>query len=250
MLPFDEAGDGPAIVLLHAGVADRTMWTEHLAPLAAAGHRVVAFDLPGFGEAPVPQGEDAPWIAVLQAMDALAIERAALVGCSFGGAVALRVAAVAPERVTALAVCSAPFGSAEPSAELRAAWAAEEDALERGDTDAAVDAVVATWTLPGASATLRARVATMQRRAFAQQARASAPEAPDPLDGDPQALGRLAVPVLVMVGEHDRPDFHEAAALLTQTLPGARAERIAGAGHLAPLETPETFRGLVLDLLA
>ena len=51
-LPHDEAGDGPAVVLLHAGIADRTMWSEHLDSLAAAGFRVIAPDLPGFGEAP------------------------------------------------------------------------------------------------------------------------------------------------------------------------------------------------------
>ena len=63
-------------------------------------------------------------------MDALAIDRAALVGNSFGGAVALRAAAVAPDRVTALALISAPAPGVEPSDELEAAWAAEEEALE------------------------------------------------------------------------------------------------------------------------
>ncbi|MGH9062286.1 MAG: alpha/beta fold hydrolase [Acidimicrobiales bacterium] len=51
LLPYDEAGDGEPVILLHAGVADRTMWHEHLEPLAAAGYRVLAIDLPGFGEA-------------------------------------------------------------------------------------------------------------------------------------------------------------------------------------------------------
>jgi 3-oxoadipate enol-lactonase len=101
MLPHDEAGSGPVLLLLHAGIADRTMWAEHLEPLAAAGYRAIAVDLPGFGEAPVAPGEQAPWADVLETMDALAIDRAALVGNSFGGAVALRIAAVAPLRVSA-----------------------------------------------------------------------------------------------------------------------------------------------------
>ena len=45
MLPFDEIGSGPVIVLLHAGIADRTMWREHLAPLADAGYRALALDM-------------------------------------------------------------------------------------------------------------------------------------------------------------------------------------------------------------
>ena len=49
ILPYDEAGSGEAIVLIHAGIADRTMWSEHLEPLAAAGYHAIAVDLPGFG---------------------------------------------------------------------------------------------------------------------------------------------------------------------------------------------------------
>ena len=56
-----KTGEGPAVVLLHAGIADRTMWSEHLEPLADAGYRAVAVDLPGFGEAAVDPGEQAPW---------------------------------------------------------------------------------------------------------------------------------------------------------------------------------------------
>jgi 3-oxoadipate enol-lactonase len=250
MLPHDEAGSGPVVVLLHAGVADRAMWSEHLPPLADAGFRAVALDLPGFGEAPVGQGEQAPWADVLATMDALAIDRAALVGNSFGGAVALRVAVVAPERVSALVLVSTPAPGIEPSAQLEAVWQAEEAALERGDIDGAVSAVVAAWTLPDAPAALRDRVAAMQRRAFALQDDAGpVSEAPDPLEEEPEALATIAVPALVAVGESDLEDFHTGAEAMAQTLPQSRLVTIAGAGHLAPLETPERFRELLLDFL-
>ena len=144
-LPHDEDGQGPALILVHAGIADRRMWSDHIEPLAAAGLRVVALDLPGFGEAPVAEGEDAPWKDVLATLDALGIERATLVGNSFGGAVALRVAAVAPERVEAIALISAPVPGVEPSEQLQAAWSAEEDALEGEDLDGAVEAVLEHW---------------------------------------------------------------------------------------------------------
>ncbi len=171
-LPYDEAGSGPVIVLLHAGVADRTMWREHLEPLAAAGYRVIALDLPGFGEAHVPPGAQAPWNDVLETMNVLGVERAALVGNSFGGAVALRVAAVAPVAASALALISTPPPDLEPSPELQAAWEAEEAALERGE--AAVQAVVDAWTLPDAPAELRER-----RRRDAARARSRSKRGPD-----------------------------------------------------------------------
>src|SRR5579862_5325650 len=51
-LPHDLIGAGPAVVLVHAGVADRAMWSDHLQPLAREGYRVLALDMPGFGDAP------------------------------------------------------------------------------------------------------------------------------------------------------------------------------------------------------
>jgi 3-oxoadipate enol-lactonase len=250
MLPHDETGSGPAVVLLHAGIADRTMWSEHLGPLADAGYRPVAVDLPGFGEARVAPGEQAPWVDVLRTMDELSIERAALVGNSFGGAVALRAAVVAPGRVSALALISAPPPALEPSPELAAAWKAEEAALQRGDIEAAVEAVVDAWTLPDASPELRARVAVMQRRAFALQAEApSTTEAPDPVEQRPETLARLRVPALVAAGELDKRDFRLGAEAMARTLAHAHHSVIEGAGHLAPLETPEAFRELVLSFL-
>jgi pimeloyl-ACP methyl ester carboxylesterase len=206
-------------------------------------------DLPGFGEAAVAQ-EQAPWADVLETMDALNVDSAALVGNSFGGAVALRVAVISPERVIALALVSAPGPEFEPSTELQAAWDREESVLERGDIEAAVDAVVEAWTLPDAPAALRHRVAAMQRRAFEVQAPAGTPsEVPDPIDEPAVALARLATPALVAVGQFDMSDFNAAADTLAQLLPSARHTVIAGAGHLSPLEQPDAFQALLLDFL-
>jgi pimeloyl-ACP methyl ester carboxylesterase len=226
------------------------MWAEHLQPLADAGCRAIALELPGFGEVQLPQDLYAPWTDVLRTMDELGIERAALVGDSFGAAVALRVALVAPERVSALVLCSTQAPGSEPSPELKAAWAAEQAALERGDTEAAVEAVVDAWTLPDAPQALRERVGAMQRRTFElQEEDEMPPEAPDPAEEDPAALARLDVPALILVGEHDKRDYLDGAEVLARTLPRARHFVISGAGHLAPLETPEAFRELVLDFL-
>jgi pimeloyl-ACP methyl ester carboxylesterase len=240
------------VVLLHAGVADRTMWHEHLEPLAAAGYRVIAPDLPGFGETRVPPGPQAPWNDVLETMEALGVKMAALVGNSFGGAVALRVAVVAPVAVSALALISTPPPDLEPSPELEAVWEAERLALERGDVDAAVQAVVDAWTLPDAPAELRGRVGEMQRRAIVLQAEATgATEAPDPLEENPTLLETLDVPALVAAGDREQfSDFRDGAEELARSLPRARHAVIEGAGHLAPLETPSTFRELLLTFLA
>jgi hypothetical protein len=61
-------------VELLSAVADRRMWREHPAVIAGAGHRVIAMDLPGFGEAPLAQ-QDAPWADVPETMDGQATSR-------------------------------------------------------------------------------------------------------------------------------------------------------------------------------
>jgi pimeloyl-ACP methyl ester carboxylesterase len=247
-LPYDQAGDGSPVVLLHAGIADRTMWSEQLEPLAASGHRAIAMDMPGFGEAPVTDPL-APWEDVLETLDALGVERAALVGNSFGGAVAVCVAMEAPERVEALVLVSAPAPGIDPSPELEAAWAAEEEALEGDDVDAAVAAVVDAWLLPDAPAALRDRVAAMQRRAFDLQLSADdVDETDDPLETNPDALGTLSLPALIVTGEHDMPDFQIAADFYARKL-NARHVVVPGARHLAPLEAPEAFSELLLKFL-
>jgi pimeloyl-ACP methyl ester carboxylesterase len=251
VLPHDDIGSGEAVLLLHAGVADRTMWSDHLPWLADQGFRAIAPDLPGFGESEVAPGPQAPWEDVLRTMRELDVDRAILVGNSFGAAVALRAAVLAPAAVSRMLLISPPpLTFDEPSAQLMAAWEAEEAALGRGDLDAAVAAVVEAWLRPDSPKALRDRLASMQRRAFELQSSATgAEDAPDPLDEHPQGLEKLLSPVLTAAGEFDMPDFQRSARDLADLLPQARATLIAGAGHLAPLETPELFRELMLELV-
>jgi 3-oxoadipate enol-lactonase len=247
---FDHAGDGPAVMLVHAGIADRRMWQADLPGLADQGWHAIAPDLPGFGEHAPTADPPAPWTFLAHVLDELAIDRAVVIGCSFGGAVALRFAVTAPERVAALALISAPAPGLEPSAQLEAAWTAESEAMERGDIDGAVDAVLAAWLAPDAPPDLRDSVAAMQRRAFELDPTGEMPQPADPLEGHPECLSGVEVPALVAAGERDMPDFLWSARQLAQALPRSSHHVIAGAGHLAPLETPEVFRGLLGEFLA
>jgi pimeloyl-ACP methyl ester carboxylesterase len=105
------------------------------------------------------------------------------------------------------------------------------------------------WTLPDAPAEIRERIATMQRRALELQVGTEVSQAPDPLE---EGLGRLAEieqPALVAVGGRDKQDFIAGAEAMARALPNAHHELIPDAGHLAPLETPEAFRELLLGFL-
>lgn len=247
---FDHAGDGPAVMLVHAGIADRRMWRPYLPWLAGEGWHAIAPDLPGFGEHAVSPDAPAPWDFLGEVLDELGVERAVVVGNSFGGAVALRLAVSAPARVRALAMISSPAPGMTPSPQLEAAWTAEMEAMDRGDIDGAVDAVLSAWLAPDAPAELRELVAAMQRRAFELDPEGMLPRPSDPVEEHPERVGEVAVPVLVAAGETDMPDFLWSARTLADTVPGASHHIIAGAGHLAPLETPEAFRALLTGFLA
>jgi pimeloyl-ACP methyl ester carboxylesterase len=227
------------------------MWEEHLGWLADAGYRAIAVDLPGFGEAPVQPGAQAPWEDVLATLHELDVDRAVLIGNSFGAAVALRLAAVAPAVVSGLILISPPPLNHDPSPELAAAWEAEEAAWERGDLDGVATAVAEAWVQPDAPPGLRERVRAMQRQAAELQAAAGAvEEAPDPLEGNTEPLEHLNVPVLAAAGQDDMSDFKQGAAEIARLVPRGQATTIKGAAHLAPLETPDEFRALVTGFLA
>lgn len=250
LLRFDDVGRGDAVVLLHARPADRTMWAEQLRVLAAVGCRVVAIDLPGYGESPSPsEGASAPWLDVLETLDHLEIQRALLVGNSLGAQVALQATAVDAARVEGLVLMSYRPHDQPPSALLEAAWDAESSALASGDIEAAVRAGVEAWTGPEAPPAVRDHAATMLRGDLRRQATGvELPVAENPLD-DVHALDRFDAPVRIGVGEMDMPDFFEGAESLRRRLGAPPVDTIPRSGHLIPLEQPMAAVKLVLEVL-
>ena len=85
---YDVRGHGPTVVLIHAGVADSRMWGPQVDSFGRT-HTVVRVDLPGFGESTIESSVVSYRRTVAEALDAAGLNRAALVGTSFGGATAL-----------------------------------------------------------------------------------------------------------------------------------------------------------------
>ena len=115
----ETGGDGDPLVLVHAGVADARMW-EPIVPALAATRRVVRFDMRGFGQSRSWRGAFSPAADLAALLDAVAIPRAHVVGASFGGLVALELAATAPDRVASLVLLAAALPDIEESADLLA----------------------------------------------------------------------------------------------------------------------------------
>jgi pimeloyl-ACP methyl ester carboxylesterase len=252
LLPSTEAGRGRPVVLLHARPTDRTMWNAHLPLLAEAGVRAIAVDLPGHGDATVPDHREvAPWSDLLETLDHLGVDSFMLAGNSLGALVALQTAVTAPERVTGLVLIGYRPHDQPASPRLNAAWEAERTALAAGDMDAAVKAGVQAWTSARATEEVRDHAARMLRRQLTGQlSHGEPPQAADPLGTGPEALRTLRdVPALVGVGEHDMPDFHEGGEVLARDLDADAITVIPGTGHLAPLEQPAAFCTLLLDFV-
>lgn len=231
------------VVLLHAGVCDHRMWEPVVPALHDAGLRVTAPDLRGFGSRPVGVGRFSHAHDVLALLDGIGADRADVVGASFGGRVALQVAALAPERVRSLALLAPALPAWEYSdPELLAYGEAEEAAIARGDIDAAVELNVRFWADVLAPEE-RDYVAEAQRRAF-ELGGEEAEEEEVPLD-----LAAIGAETLVMVGDRDNPDFVDIARHLADTLPGPELRVVEGAGHLLALERPDVVSAALAEWL-
>jgi pimeloyl-ACP methyl ester carboxylesterase len=229
------------------------MWDDQVASFAGAGWTVVRADLPGFGETPVPDGPVALWATLRDLLDHLGVERAVVVGCSLGGRAAVDLALAAPDRVRALVlVGSGLVGHRFQEAALFELWDQSEDAIERGDHQEAARVEVDTWVV-GMDRDPAAVDPEVRRRVTGMLLTAYAHGEADLEEPDPPAAGRLgevAVPTLVLVGEHDRPDIHAMAGALAAGIPGAERVVLAGTAHLPNMERPDEFNRVVLEFLA
>lgn len=258
-MAWESAGAGPAVLLIHAGIANRTMWDpqwEHWRDRLA----LIRYDQRGFGESADPAPPYSLHGDALAVLDAAGVEQAAVIGASIGGSAALDLALAAVDRVAALVTVAATPSGHEPGADLVAEFGRVEAAYEQGGIEAANEVELAIWVDgPGREPEqvdrgVRAHVAEMNRDALRREEareQAGAPLEPAPLE--PPALGRLAevaVPTLVVTGEHDQPSALAGAAAIAAGVPGARAAEIAGAAHLPSLERPQAFDAAVMPFLA
>ncbi|MDC0767975.1 alpha/beta fold hydrolase [Streptomyces sp. HD] len=245
-LSHDVAGDGPVVVLLHSGVCDRRMWDAQWQTLIDAGYRLVRCDLRGFGGTPAPDRPHSDAEDVLELLNGLGIAQAVLVGSSYGGEVALEIAARWPDRVSAMVLLCSALPGHEPSLELGVLGEREEALLEAGDIAGATELMVDTWLGPDADDTAREAVRQMQRHAFEVQLAAA--EEFEPLEAHID-LTAIVARCLAVSGRHDVADFRQIAARLPDLLANAHHVELPWAGHLPSLERPSDVADLLIEFL-
>lgn len=259
-LAYDFSGRGPGVLLLHATACSSAAW-RRLRMQLEPRFSVVAADLYGYGRSDAWPGQG-PLSLQAEAEAALAtaevLERPFhLVGHSYGGAVALKLANMVPQAVKSLTLIEPvsfhllrgeSFRSTRHFQEIAAVSQCVSEAAASGDYDRGLAAFIDFWSEPG----------TWQ--AMAEEKR----EALRPLVGrialnfwagfsETLTLAdcqHLRMPALVLEGEISPKVTRHLAELLGETLPNAERRVVDGAGHMLPLTHPETVNSVVGDFLA
>jgi 3-oxoadipate enol-lactonase len=240
---YSESGSGGTVLLLHGGLGDSRLW-EPVVPLLTERFRTIRTDLRFFGRS---VGPAMPWSwqnDVVGILDELGVERAALVGLSLGGKIALDVALARPERVWAVVGVAQALGGhdgAAYTAEHEARYEAAENKLE---TMLEIDLEV--WAPLGSDERIR-------------ELWHATPDANPLLDGveplDPpgrpakERLGELTVPTLIVTAAHDPAGFREIGPLVAREAPNARTVEL-DSDHYLTLREPELVAGVLLEFLA
>ncbi len=245
---YEEAGVGPAVVLIHAFPLAGTMWRQQVAALAPH-FRVIVPDLRGFGASDAPPG---PYLMDTQADDLaallthLGLSRAAIVGLSMGGYIAFALWRRHHAALAALVLADTRAGADSEAG--RATRETNAQLVEAEGVVALADKLIPGLVAPGASTTLReelqALICANRPHAIAGALRGMA------LRPDVTAdLARINVPTLVIVGTEDALTPPPEAEAIQRRVHGSTLVLIEHAGHLSNLEQPETFNQALLNFL-
>lgn len=261
---YQSVGEGPDLVLVHGIAANLAFWFPRVAPALARRHRVTVYDLRGHGLSAMPPAGYTPadMAGDLRALlDHLGIERADLVGHSFGGTVCLEFAARHPGRVRSLVLADVTVNALQSidSGQDGAYWSAWRRQLESVGVQLPADLPKATYGLLEELAET-SRLEARQRRHGGEffvpfgrwnGARRTARKWLTLLrtteawremqSGGPtlEAIRAIAQPALLIFGERSR--WLRTCHLLAETLPNAETVIVPGAGHFFPLLKPLVF---------
>jgi 3-oxoadipate enol-lactonase len=244
-----EAGRGPAVVFLHGIGGNRRNFDAQVAHFGSRRH-ALAWDARGYGDSADYDGaldfgdfsDD-----LVRVLDAIGAERAALVGVSMGGRIALDFAGRYPDRLGALVLadCSAGSAAAQDPAKIAAFLAARrkpliEDGLTPADTAPAIARSFAGPSItPAQYDALVASLSALRTDSYLKTL-----DCVTRYHGFP-AFADVAAPTLVLTGTHDPIAPPAMAKAMAEAIAGARYVELASCGHISNIEQPEAFNAAV-----
>ncbi len=237
-LHVDEVGRGPAVLFVHGGLGDMHLW-EPQARALARRFRCIRYDLRFYGESRSPGIEFSTVDDAISILDALDVERAAIVGLSLGGGIALDVALEHPDRIWALVHVAAGVSGLPVNPYTTEQMQSFEEAEEGGDLETMMGIDFAVWAPLGADETMRALWhATPDARGV--------PDGASPR-ARPDAASRLeeiACPTLVVLPTHDPPAQQDVGRTVARRVPGAQLVEI-DSDHYLTLREPERVNAVL-----
>jgi 3-oxoadipate enol-lactonase len=250
-------GEGPPIVLVHAGIADLRSWDAVVPYLAGAGYRVIRYDTRGYGRSTTEDVEFSNRADLLAVIDARDIKRCAVVGNSRGAMIALDTVLESPERFVGLVWVGGGIGGfneGQPTPEELELFNAYDLAEQRGDIEAMVDLDVRIWVdgvgqpQDRVPAEIREAVRDMDRPLVTPGRVMGRPIPLEPAANE--RLGELRVPTLIVAGALDATGTLAAARRLAEGTGRARNVTLRNVAHVVGMEAPERLAELVVQLLS
>ncbi|GIF16584.1 alpha/beta fold hydrolase [Actinoplanes teichomyceticus] len=241
---FDDAGIGPACVLVHGHPFDRSMWWPQVTSLTAAGYRVITADLRGYGRSTV-----VPGLTTLETLardtfallDHLDVDEVVLAGLSMGGQIAMECLRLFPERIAGLVLADTFAQGETPQGRTDRNRVADRLLAEgmAGYTTENLPKMMAAYNV-AAMPDVAGHVRTMMLNTPPEGAAAALRGRAERRDYR-ELLTTVAVPALVVVGRDDQFTPVADAELMHRLIPGSMLSVIDGAGHLPNLEQPAAF---------
>jgi pimeloyl-ACP methyl ester carboxylesterase len=229
---YSTYGSGSPVILLHGGLGHSGNWGYQVSALVGSGYRAVPIDSRGHGRSTRdarPYTYQLMASDVLAVMDALQIERAALVGWSDGACIALILAAIAPSRIAGVFffACNMDPSGVKETIE-------SSQVLDRCLGRHAKDYAQLSAT-PG------------EFKAFAEAVGLMMKTQPNYSAHD---LAEIGVPVAIVQSEHDEFIRRDHAEYLARSIPSAQLVVLNGVSHFAPLQRPDQFNSVMLAFLS
>lgn len=248
-LAFTDAGSGPPLVLLHAFPLDRGMWQPQIDGLQDR-FRILAVDLPGFGESPPEPGWGVDTAAdrLAEFCTGLGLPKIVLGGLSMGGYVAMAFARRHSDKLAGLIFAdtrSEPDDAAAKDNRNRLINLTKEFGPSK------VYEVMLPRVLGERTKATQPKVVDFVRSLAARQTAAGVIGGLTALRDRPDAtpeLDQIAVPTLIVVGEEDVLTPPNLADAMAKRVHGSKVVRIPGAGHLSNVEDGAAFNAAVADI--
>jgi 3-oxoadipate enol-lactonase len=242
---YEVAGEGQPFLMVHAGIANKSMWDEQF-EFFAQKYKVIRYDMRGYGQS-LPVADDYQRHEDIRGLlDFLKIDHAYLMGCSMGGGACMNFALEYPQRADALImVGSGPGGFSYDDWSPSPLDEEMEAAYEAGDMARIAETgmkifIDGTGRSPEqVNPTMRKKVYDMYMIALGHE-KQMGKDVPLAVPAA-QRLAELKLPVLIVMGDLDEDYIHRAAAFMEANIPGAVKIVMPGTAHLPNMEFPDEF---------